>query len=274
MDRVELMSALEDRYQVDLNQADFTKVNTVGDLERLLREPQSALHTGYRYPRWAQRWPITWTREVIYYLLTWPATLLMAHPEVVGREHLRGIDGPLLISCNHVTYIDLGFALWALPPRLRRELAVGMWGELLWEMWQPPRDWNWFRRMSYKVGYYLVVALFDVFPLPQQSGVRQSFAYAGESVDRGYSVLVYPEGVRTPDGKPSPFRSGLGMLAARLNVPVLPMRIDGLYEMKVAGRKIARLGELRVVIGNPMRFAPETPPEEITNQVEHATWSM
>jgi long-chain acyl-CoA synthetase len=129
-------------------------------------------------------------------------------------------------------------------------------------------------RLSYKMGYYLVVSLFNVFPLPQQSGVRESFAYAGESVDRGYSVLVYPEGVRTPDGKPSPFRSGVGMLAARLNVPVLPLRIDGLYEMKMAGHKIARRGQLKVVIGKPMRFPPETPPEEITNQLEHITWTM
>jgi long-chain acyl-CoA synthetase len=274
MDRVELMSALEDRYQVDLNQADFTKISTVGDLERLLRGPQKSPQSGYRYPRWAQRWPITWIREFIYYLLTWPATMIMAHPKVVGRENLRGVDGPLLISCNHVTYIDLGFALRALPPRLRRKLAVGMWGELLWKMWRPPLNWNWFMRLSYKVGYYLVVALFDVFPLPQQSGVRESFAYAGESVDRGYSVLVYPEGVRTPDGKPSPFRSGLGVLAARLNVPVLPLRIDGLYEMKLKGHKIARPGQLRVIIGKPMRFPPDTPPEEITNQVESVTWSM
>jgi long-chain acyl-CoA synthetase len=274
MDRVELISALEDRYQVDLNDADFTKVSTVGDLERLLREPQASPRSGYRYPRWAQRWPITWIRTFIYYLLTWPATMIMAHPKLLGRENLRGVDGPLLISCNHVTYIDVGFALLALPPRLRGRLAVGMWGELLWEMWRPPQNWNWFLRLSYKVGYYLVVALFDVFPLPQQSGVRESFAYAGESVDRGYSVLVYPEGVRTPDGKPSPFRSGLGMLAARLNVPVLPMRIDGLWEMKLAGRKIARRGELTVVIGKPMRFPPETPPEEITNQVEEETWRM
>ena len=274
MDRVEVMSALEDRYQVDLNQADFTKVSTVGDLERLLRQPQKSPLNGYRYPRWAQRWPITWIREFIYYLLTWPATMIMAHPKIVGRENLRGIDGPLLISCNHVTYIDVGFALIGLPPHLRRKLAVGMWGELLWEMWRPPQDWNPFLRLSYRVGYYLVVALFDVFPLPQQSGVRESFAYAGESVDRGYSVLVYPEGVRTPDGKPSPFRSGLGMLAARLNVPVLPLRIDGLYEMKLKGHKIARPGQLKVAIGKPMRFPPETPPEEITNQVEDVTWRM
>ena len=274
MDRVELLSALEDRYQIDLNQADFTKVSTVADLERLLREPQGSVQRAYPYPRWAQRWPITWIREVVYYLLSWPATLIMAHPTVVGRENLRGIEGPLLISCNHVTYIDVGFALWALPAHLRRKMAVGMWGELLWKMWRPPQDWNWFMRLSYKVGYYLVVSLFNVFPLPQQSGVRESFAYAGEAVDRGYSVLVYPEGQRTLDGKPTPFRSGLGMLAARLNVPVLPMRIDGLWEMKQKGHKIARPGQLKVVIGKPMRFPPDTPPEEITNQVEAQTWAM
>jgi len=57
-------------------------------------------------------------------------------------------------------------------------------------------------------------------------------------------------------------------------VPVLPLRIDGLVAMKETGRKIARLGELKVVIGKPMRFPPDTPPDEITNQVEHATWSM
>jgi long-chain acyl-CoA synthetase len=274
MDRVELMSALEDRYQVDLKEANFANAATVADLEKLLHQPQKSRQSGYRYPRWAQRWPITWIREFIYYLLTWPATLIMAHPTIVGAENLHGLDGPFLISCNHVTYIDLGFALKALPPRLRRKVAVGMWGEFLWEMWRPPQSWNWFTRLSYWVGYYLAVALFNVFPLPQQSGVGESFAYVGESVDRGYSVLVYPEGRRTPDGKPSPFRSGLGMLAARLNIPVLPLRIDGLYEMKTAGRKIAHAGELKVVIGKPMSFPPDTPPEEITNQVEHVTWSM
>ena len=274
MDRVELMSALEDRYQIDLNQADFTQVNTVADLERLLREPQSTAQRAYPYPRWAQRRPVTWIREAVYYLLSWPATLIMAHPKIVGRENLRSVEGPLLISCNHVTYIDVGFALWSLPVHIRRKLAVGMWGELLWKMWRPPQEWNWFMRLSYKVGYYLVVALFNVFPLPQQSGVRESFAYAGEAVDRGYSVLVYPEGQRTLDGKPTPFRSGLGMLASRLNVPVLPMRIDGLWEMKSRGHKIARPGQLTVVIGKPMHFPPDTPAEEITNQVEAQTWAM
>ena len=119
-----------------------------------------------------------------------------------------------------------------------------------------------------------MVALFNVFPLPQQSGVRESFAFAGESVDRGWSVVVFPEGRRTQDGRPSPFRSGIGMLAQRLNIPVVPLRIDGLFDMKLSGRKIARRDELKVLIGKPLRFPPETSPEEITNQLEQITANL
>jgi long-chain acyl-CoA synthetase len=274
MDRVELMSALEDRYQVDLSEANFTQVRTVGELERLLHEPQRSQQSGYHYPRWTQRWPVTWIRTFIYHLLTLPATLIMAHPKIVGSENLDGMDGPLLITCNHVTYIDLGFVLIAMPPRIRNKIAVGMLGERLWGMWKPPSSMNFFARWWQQAGYYLAVALFNVFPLPQQSGVRESFAYAGESVDRGYSVLVFPEGRRTQDGKPSPFRAGVGMLAQKLDIPVVPLRIDGLFGMKISGRKIACAGELKVLIGKPLRFAPGTPPEEITRQLANVTWNL
>ena len=271
MDRVELMSALEDSYQVDLGEANFANLTTVGELERLLQQPEKPARSGYRYPHWALRWPITWIRTAIYNLLSLPATLIMAHPKVEGREHLDGLSGPILVTCNHVTYIDVGFVLLALPPRLRHKLTVGMHGERLWGMWRPPRSMNLFARWWQQAGYYLVVALFNVFPLPQESGVRESFAYAGACADEGYSVLVFPEGRRTQDGKLSPFRSGIGMLASRLDVPVVPMRIHGLYGMKLAGRKIARRGELRVVIGKPVSFPRDTPAEEITNQLEHIT---
>ena len=198
----------------------------------------------------------------------------MAHPRIEGRKNLEGLKGPVLITCNHVTYIDVGFVLIALPPRLRQRLATGMLGERLWGMWHPPRSMNVFARLWQQAGYYLVVALFNVFPLPQQSGVRESFAYAGECADRGYSLLVFPEGRRTPDGELAPFRSGIGMLASRLHVPVVPMRIHGLYEMKLAGRKIARPGELRVTIGKPIRFPADMPVEHITTELEQITSSL
>jgi long-chain acyl-CoA synthetase len=274
MDRVELMSALEDRYQLDLSEANFAQVTTVGELEQMLHQPQRAQQSGYRYPRWAQRRPVRWIRNFFYYLLSMPATLIMARPKIVGREHLNGIDGPVLITCNHVTYIDIGFVLIAMPPSIRHKLAIGMLGERLWGMWRPQANMNLLARWWQQAGYYLVVALFNVFPLPQQSGVRDSFAFAGESVDRGYSVVVFPEGRRTQDGNPSPFRSGVGLLAQKLDIPVVPVRIDGLFELKMSGRKIARSGELKVMIGKPLRFSPETPAEAITSRLEQITWTL
>ena len=64
------------------------------------------------------------------------------------------------------------------------------------------------------------------------------------------------------------------MLAQKLNVPVVPLRIDGLFDLKQSGRKLARPGELKVLIGKPLRFSPDTPAEEITSQLEDITWSL
>ncbi|PYX78659.1 MAG: AMP-binding protein [Acidobacteria bacterium] len=266
LDRVELMSALEDRYEVDLDDQRFSEAKTVGQLEAALRE-SAPRQSDYQYPRWAQRWPIPWLRFFFYYLLTWPVTLLFTAPQVTGRENLRGVRGPLLVISNHVTYIDIGFILFALPPRLRHQLAAAMRGELLFEMRRPPRQWFFLRRWWEQLQYLLVIALFNVFPLPQRSGFRQSFAFAGELADRGNSVLIFPEGARTPDGAVHAFRSGIGLLAARLRLPVLPMKIEGLYELKSANRHFAP-GKVRVKIGAPVSFSAEDNPERITRELE------
>src|SRR5258708_19774431 len=87
LDRVELLSALEDRYQVDLNETSFASARTVGELESMVRA-SSPVRSEIVFPRWAQRWPVTWIRTFFYYLLTWPPTHFLPHPPVFGREHL------------------------------------------------------------------------------------------------------------------------------------------------------------------------------------------
>jgi long-chain acyl-CoA synthetase len=112
------------------------------------------------------------------------------------------------------------------------------------------------------------IALLNLFPLPRQAGFRKSFAYAGEAVDRGYSVLVFPEGRHTDDGKLRPFRAGIGLLVNNLRIPVVPVRIDGLFEIKKSGRKFAAPGMIQVRIGKPVEFARERDPEEITRELQ------
>ena len=267
LDRVELLGAIEDRYQVDLNETRFASARTVGELESLVRG-SSPVRSEFVFPRWAQRWPVTWIRTFFYYLLTWPATHLMAHPRVFGRENLRGVKGPVLVISNHVIYLDVGFVLAALPVRLRHRLAVAMGGERLAEMRRPPREWFFLRRWLNRMNYFLVVSLFNVFPLPKKSGFRESFRFAGDLADRGWNILVFPEGDLTPDGKLQPFRGGIGLLASNLKLSVLPMRIDGAYDIREARSKFNRPGRIRVHIGKPVEFPAGSDPQEIARVLE------
>jgi long-chain acyl-CoA synthetase len=273
LDRVELLGALEDRYQTDLNEKQFTAARTVGELESLVRA-SSPVRSEFIFPRWAQRWPVTWIRTFIYYLLTWPATHLLAHPRVIGRENLRSVKGPVLVISNHVIYLDVGFVLAALPARFRYRLAVAMGGEHLTGMRQPPPEWFFLRRWLQRMNYFLVVALFNVFPLPKSSGFRESFRFAGELADQGWSVLVFPEGELTPDGKLQPFRAGIGLLAGNLQLPVVPLRIEGTYEIREAHSIFNRPGRIRVHIGKPMEFPAGSDPQQIARELERRVASL
>jgi len=269
LDRVELLSALEDRYQVDLSETRFSAVQTLGDLERMLRG-QAAPGAGYHYPSWTLRWPVTWLRLMAHYLLLRPAMVLLGWPRIVGREHLRGVKGPLLVISNHVGDVDGGFILTALPARFRHRIATATGGEALEALRTPAPDRNFFFRIYDRVQWLLGVSLLNLFPLPREAGFRRSFAYAGEAVDRGYSLLVFPEGRHTKDGRMNPFRAGIGLLAANLGIPVLPMRIDGLFEVKNSGRKFAAPWKIRVLIGEPLRFSAEASAEEIASRLQCA----
>jgi long-chain acyl-CoA synthetase len=267
LDRVELMDRLEERYQVELSETQFSEAATVGQLEQLLREPGRA-GKEYAYPSWPQSWLVTLIRLAVYYLVAWPATYLLAAPRIRGRENLRGLRGPVLVIANHVTYLDIAWILPALPWRLRNRLATAMRGERLAEMRHPPKELNVFERGLERLDYFLVLTLFNVFPLPQHSGFTKSFSYAGNLTDRGWSVLIFPEGKETQSGEMAPFRAGIGILAQRLNIPVVPMRIDGLFELKQSKRILARLGQVKVTIGAPVSFPADQDPAKIALELE------
>jgi long-chain acyl-CoA synthetase len=197
-----------------------------------------------------------------------PAVFLFGWPRIQGRENLRGVAGPVLVISNHIDDVDVGFILTALPARLRHKLATAAGGEALEALHTPSPERNLFLRMFDRLEWLLGVSLLNLFPLPREAGFRDSFAFAGESVDRGYSILVFPEGHHTTDGKLRPFRSGIGLLVNNLRIPVIPMRIDGLFEVKQAGRRIARPFQITVKIGQPLRFEPDLDPNQIAAELQ------
>ena len=277
LDRVELMSSLEHRYNVELNETEFANAKSSADIRRLLAHP-SARRSDFVYPRWTQRMAMRMVRVIFYYALNWPLTLILGHPRVYGRENLARLKGPALFVSNHITRkADINLILYALPARFRNRLATAMGGENLKNTFRhPPSEWFFVKRWTWQTGYFLLVALFNVFPLPQLSGFRESFRFAGESVDRGYSLLVFPEGITNERDTPdmAPFQQGIGLLAQNLRLPVVPIRLDGLWKMRNEKRHFAGPGELIVRIGGPVSFTADTPPGEIASRLQSAVQSL
>src|SRR5262249_14976859 len=125
------------------------------------------------------------------------------------------------------------------------------------------------------ISYALACALYNAYPLPQKmSGTRRAMAYTGDLVSRGYCSIVFPEGLRSPDGKMQPFRPGIGMMAVRLRVPVVPVRLSGLYEIYSVHDSWPRRGPIRVSIGQPLSFAAHTRYEEAAQRIEEAVKNL
>jgi long-chain acyl-CoA synthetase len=260
--RVELLSALEDQYQIELDEAAITEATTIADIERIVSRGKSEA-IAYPYPRWAMRFPVTWIRFVVYHVFLLPLTLVMCRVRAIGVERFAKVKPPVLFISNHVTDVDAGLIISALPWRWRYRLAVAMAGEIL-------REW----RQNSKITYALGAALFNVFSLPRQSGFRQSFTYAGEAVDRGFSILIFPEGTETKDGELQPFKAGIGLLTSELRVPVVPIMLRGLFEVKQRGQRFVKPGTVSVTFGEPIEFSSDHTPSDITQELERRLKSV
>jgi long-chain acyl-CoA synthetase len=222
----------------------------------------------YVYPRWPWSWPVRWTRALFVEIAVRGMVRLLARPRVVRSGELRA-DAPMLIVGNHVTTYDGPLLEYALPGRIRRRMAVAMSGEMLddFRHWRNPETGG---KGFYPLGplfYFLITALFNVFPLPRQRDFHRSFEHAGAALDHGMNVMVFPEGTRSAEGKLARFRPGIGLLVKQADTLVLPMAIRGLGELKVRGRGWFRSGKIEVRVGQPIRFAPGETEAAITERL-------
>ena len=294
--RVQLQSALEQRFGVELEDDAVANLEDVAELRALVEqqlEPDVSRQAGpastsaageaqttaetvqaasseYSYPHWPWSWAMQAGRVAFIELVMRPVVWLLGAPRVV-REEAELPEAPVLVIANHVTAYDGALVLYALPAKLRRRVAAAMSGEMLMDMRHARNQPNAVANLFGPVTYWLLTALFNVFPLPRARGFRRSFAHAGEAMDRGYSVLIFPEGTRSRDGKLHAFRPGIGLLAAESQVPIVPVALVGLGEIRASGKRWFRSGKIEVRIGRAIAAAEEeSDPAQITATLEEA----
>jgi long-chain acyl-CoA synthetase len=276
LERVELMVTLEDRFETRIDEGAFAEARSVADLQRIVARAAASAAPPQEpvdFPAWNRRLPARALRRLS--LPTWilPLARLFAWIRVEGREHLAQIDRPVIFAANHQSHMDTPVILAALPARLRYRTATAMAKEFFKPHFFPAqysrREW-----FTNSLNYYLSTLFFNAFPLPQrEAGARQTLRSIGDVLDSHCSVLIFPEGRRSMTGEIDRFRPGIGMIAARLNVPVVPVRITGLDKVLHPTWKMARPGRVTVTFGAPLRLAGDNY-EQLAKQVEDAVRAL
>ena len=290
LDRVELLTWLEARgYSFD--EQELARAQTVGDIERLLQtsseltpsptasqpgERKEGLLQAQPYatqeaiPRIAcptePRWPLSSAaavgREALQMLLAFPLLRYYVKTEVHGSERLGQLRGPVLFVSNHQSLIDPPVILHSFPARIRRRVAPAMGEAAL--------------RGHSKAALFWARLAFNVYLISDEpTRAQEALRYAGRLADRGYSTLLFPEGERTRDGHLLPFRPGVGVMAERLQLPVVPLMIQGLFEIWPRTQDRPVRGKARLWIGDLIKIMPDESAGNFTRRLEeyYRTWS-
>jgi long-chain acyl-CoA synthetase len=267
LERVELMMAIEEAFQITVDETAFGAATTAADLEGLVQRQllpgdqpiattSAAIDTvgtkEIAFPGWNRSWVVRSIRRAS--LPTWilPLGRVFARVTVTGLEHLADLDGPVIFAANHQSHFDTPVIYDALPPRWRYRVATAMSKQFFDAHFFPERFTRrqWFTN---SLNYYLAAFFFNAFPLTQGgTGTRQTLRYMGEIVEDGFSILIYPEGRRTDEGEIAPFQPGVGMIASRLGIPVIPVRLKGLDKILQRHWRFPTVGRAHVVFGTPI----------------------
>ncbi len=236
--------------------------------------PENSTHQPSRflYPAWPWTWPIRLLRILFIELLLRPLVWILATPRVSGTPPTN--SAPMLLIANHITAYDVPLLLYALPRRIRWRTAVAMSGEML-EDFRHARNQPhaWLNPLGPLV-WLLLTALFNVFPLPRQRDVQRSFAHIGRALDRGFNVIVFPEGARSHDATLHPFRPGVGFLAQQAAAPILPIALAGFAGLLAHRRRWLHAGNIAIRIGQPLTFPSAESPQLITTQLHAAVENL
>ncbi|TDC58216.1 1-acyl-sn-glycerol-3-phosphate acyltransferase [Actinomadura sp. KC345] len=211
-------------------------------------------------PRSAQPWtegpparsfPTEWARTplaaaartVVFDGMLRTVTWNQTRPEIHGLDLLEGVKGPAVFVANHASHLDTPLILGSLPAQVRHRVAVAAAADYFF-------DARW-RAIA-------TALTFNAFPI-ERRGVERSLELASELIEDGWSLLIYPEGTRSPDGWARRFRMGAALLCRENGIPAVPLVLRGTYQAMPRGGFWPKKGRpvVSVRYGRPLHPDPE-----------------
>ena len=254
---VSLALRIDEALEAPLSDDEILGADDISELHQLvLRRPGQP--PSPPWSRWAFGEPARLVRRVLDHSLGGWALGVVAGPTVEGRTHLDEVAGPVLVCPNHTSHLDAPIVRMALPPRLRDHAAIAAAADVWFDgsPLGPPSE-----------------LIFGAIPFGRTTDVRASLERVGDLVNEGFSVIIFPEGTRSADGRALPMREGIGLLVRTLHVPVVPVYIDGAHQILPKGTRLPRhrgRATATVRFGPALEFEPDATGREITTRVGEA----
>ena len=189
---------------------------------------------------WARRFPARWTRTVLLEAAIRPAIRVLADPARHGYDRLHDLaeaGGPVIFAANHHSHIDAGLLLSSLPEPWRYKVFAAA-----------AADYFFTNHLTAAASALALGAI----PVERAEVTRRSADEAAALLDDGWSMAIFPEGGRSPDGWGQTFRGGAAYLSIRCGVPVVPVHIEGTGRILPKGSNKLKTGKTKVTFGAPL----------------------
>ena len=264
--RIDLLGVIEEELGAYVDDAALDPNATVADLERLVASARDVKRETGIFG-----WPLSPLVRTFGILLQETLLTPLVHifykVKVTGAGKLDALRGPVMFAPNHCLHWDNGIILTSIPLGWRWRLAIAAAADDVFG-----------NRLN---GIFSAV-LANAFPLAREGAIRRSLELLGARLDRQFSILIYPEGKLTIGGPMQPFKSGTGLIAVEGGTPVVPMKLkirnvsilDHLDRSWDHDRSNGWRGDVEVVFGDPLYFAPLTDPTEATKRIESAVAAL
>jgi 1-acyl-sn-glycerol-3-phosphate acyltransferase len=207
--------------------------------------------------RWARSPAARFGRALLLDNVIRPAVHVLADPVVRGIDRLEGLQPPVIFVANHASHLDTPLLLVSLPQRFRHKTVVAAAADYFFD-----------RRVK---GYISAMGI-AAFPVDRTTANRKALDLASDLLADGWSLVIYPEGGRTPDGWLQPFQGGAAFLAGRANVPIVPVFIEGTRRIMRKGATAVRKSSTTVVFGRPIDTSQ--PRKNVTARLETAVATL